>query len=357
MSSDISERQLGDPFFNKANYQIYPLDKENFNPINSTKTKRKIAFVDGGNQEILPAPEYSVQVNRIYYNIFENNKRITPTSIPQKIEFLSLTSSTYDGKVYFKTIISPVKDHFRAYLPEDNVLSVNAEDEKVRAGTQAGMERVASMARRFSEWTIAEHIIDAELEYGDIIVKDGSLQTSHANENTYVNKLFKKAKDKGVIFTGLSKTCRLTTDTQVSLIASIQRLADEADIKYDKWCYYPIARSRKDNSEHKAVIMVVKLNKNADRSFRFEILKEQADNMSKKEILDIVSSIADNSRDITLPGYPYGLIDAHLWARVKNEELESYKTRLYSELSKRGVWAQVDRVIKTVDTHDKLDEM
>jgi len=357
LSSDISKRELGDPFFNKEEYQTYPLDKENFNSILSANEDRKIAFIDGGNQELLATPEYSIQINRIYFNIFENNRRILPKFIPQRIEFLSITSSTYDGKVNFKTLISPVKDNFMEYLPKKEFLSVTAEEEEVMAGTQAGMERIASMARRFSEWTIAEHIIDSELEAGDIIVKDGSLQTSHVNENKYVNKLFKKAEEKNIIFTGLSKTCRLTTDTQISLIASIQRLAEESNVKYDKWCYYPIANSIKANSEHKAVIMAVKLNKNADRAFRFEILKEQADNMGKDKILDIVSAIADNSKDMTFPGYPYGLIDADFWARVKNGEIASYKTQLYSEISKIGVWKILSPHIKAVDAHEKLDEM
>ena len=38
------------------------------------------------------------------------------------------------------------------------------------------MERVSSMSRRFAEWTIAEHIIQEELEDGDIIIKDGSFK-------------------------------------------------------------------------------------------------------------------------------------------------------------------------------------
>jgi len=188
-------------------------------------------------------------------------------------------------------------------------------------------------------------------------VKDGSLQTSHINENKYVERVFEKAKDKGVIFTGLSKTCRLTTMTQISLIASIQRLATETKIEYDKWCYYPVARVKERRSEQKSVIMVVKLNKNAGTPYRFEIFKEQADKMRNKEIIDIVSAIAENSRDIMIPGYPYGLIDADMWARVKNEEAESYKTRLYSEISKMGYWNTLNPHIKAIDTHDRLDEI
>jgi len=41
-----------------------------------------------------------------------------------------------------------------------------------------------------------KHIIDLELESGDIIVKDGSLQTSHTNEYKCVDKVFDKAIEK-----------------------------------------------------------------------------------------------------------------------------------------------------------------
>lgn len=333
------------------------MQKENFHELRSPQNSRKIAFIDGGNQEILPTPEYSVQLNRVYFNIFKDNKRvILQSDIPNRIEFLSFTSSQFDGNhIFFETKISPVNDKFAKYLPDEIDLRANAVEEDVKVGTQAGMERMASMARRFAEWTIAEHIIPNELDEGDIIVKDGSLQTSHINENKYVERVFQKAKHQGVVFTGLSKSCRLTTLTQVSLIASIRRLALETNLEYDKWCYYPVARLRERRSEQKSVIMVVKLNKNAVTPYRFEIFKEQADEMSHKEILDIVSALAENSKDIMIPGYPYGLIDADKWARVKNEEVESYKTRLYSEISNKGYWKRLNPHMKAIDTHDRLD--
>lgn len=357
LSLDLSERELGNPYFNDSDYRSCPLNKEYFHEINSSKTDRKIAFVDGGNQELLPSPVYSVQLNRVYFNIFKNNKRFPIQSeIPQRMEFLSYTSSKLkDGDISFQTKIRPVKDKFSDFLPNERDLQTTARREKVAAGTQAGMDRMASMARRFAEWKITEKIIDMELEPNDIIIRDGSLQTGHQHEYKYVEDVFRKAMEKDVIITGLSKTCRLTTDTQVSLIDSIQRLAEESNIKYDKWCYYPVAWSKDENREHKAVIMVVKLNKHAHTAFRFEIFKEQAENMSDNEIFELIGCIADNSKDIKVPGYPYGLIDADLWARVKNEEMEGYKTKLYSELSRRGIWTQVNPLIKIVNTHEKLD--
>ena len=111
LSLDLSERELGNPYFN-SDYRSCPLNKEYFHEINSSETDRKIAFVDGGNQELLPSPTYSVQLNRVYFSIFKNNKRFPIKSeIPQRMEFLSYTSSKLkDGDIIFQTKIRPVKD-------------------------------------------------------------------------------------------------------------------------------------------------------------------------------------------------------------------------------------------------------
>ncbi len=299
-----------------------------------------------------------MQLNRVYFNVFQNKKLISPKSnIPCRIEFLSYTSSNFDhGNLFFETKFSLENDFFRKYLPLEKDLKIKAFERDFVLGNQLMMERMASMARRFSEWTIAEHIIDSELEEGDIIIKDGSLQTSHPNENQYVKNVFKKAKEKGVIFTGLSKTSRHTTDTRIPIISAIDRLSEDFKIPYKEWCYFPVPINKK-TTEHKALIMVVKLNRYADTPFRFEIFKDQADNMTKNEILDLVSIIADYSRDRSLPGYPYGLIDAHLWARVRNEEILGYQAMLFSEITKLGMWKEINSHINTISTHDKLDEM
>jgi len=349
---------MGNPYFNNENYQSYPYIKENFHQIKRPYIQRKICSIDGGNQELYPAPEYSIQLNRIYFNIFKDKKPVIINSgIPQQIEFLSLTSLNREHlETFFETRFTMEDIVNRKYLPSEDDLRVKAFEPDFRLGNKAMMERMSSMARRFAEWTIAEHIIESELEEGDIILKDGSLQTSHANENKYMEKVFQKAREKGVIFTGLSKSCRLTTNTGYSLIAAIDKFAREKEITFDEWCYFPIARS-KQGKDHSAVMMVVKLNKCASTPFRFEILRDQADNMSKEDIIDVVSSIAEYSKDITIPGYPYGLFDAHVWARVRNEDLSSYKFIIDSELAKTDVYDDFNARIKAVSMHDKLDEL
>lgn len=79
----VNEYDPGYPHFQKGLYTVYPSAKENFHPIEENQNSRRIAFVDGGNQELIAAPNFSVQLNRIYFNIFEGTKRIHQDDLPQ----------------------------------------------------------------------------------------------------------------------------------------------------------------------------------------------------------------------------------------------------------------------------------
>lgn len=42
-------------------------------------------------------------------------------------------------------------------------------------------------SRRFAEWEFTRHLIDKELNEGDVFVADGTLQTGFPNEEKYLN--------------------------------------------------------------------------------------------------------------------------------------------------------------------------
>lgn len=350
---------IGNPLFRSSDCEAYKLDKNNFNPIRMGIADRKMAFVDGGNQEIIHAPNFSLQVNRVYFNLFKGKERVAPISdVPIKMEFLSLTTSYFnedEGDLSYETSIFPSFDEFNDYLPSEKDLSFTS-------GTRASfyglnrydMERVASIARRFAEWSLSKHIIENELVENDLIVRDGSLQISFANEDKYSEDAFDAAKKNKAIFTGLSKTSHLTTDSSFSLLGSIQRFAEESGVDEMAWCYSPVGRC--SSKEYRALITAVKLNPNSKHVFRFEILKEQAQNIKKEGIIRVVEAIAENSVDLCFPGYPYGLIDADLQARVREDEMGIYETRILSEISKRpGMLQKVQSDMRAVDGHEILN--
>jgi hypothetical protein len=68
-----------------------------------------------------------------------------------------------------------------------------------------------------------------------------------------------------------------------------------------------------------------------------------------------MSQLSANSSDLSFPGYPYGLIDADLNARVKYNEIEKYRTYLSSEMSRKDCWQTFLDELQSVDAHETLD--
>ena len=90
----------------------------------------------------------------------------------------------------------------------------------------------------------------------NIFIKDGSMQTGFKNEIQYANEMYITAENKGVIVTGLSKTCRLLTKNGDSLISVINIIGDKV-FPDSAWYYHPVYKvTRADN---KADIYFVKL--------------------------------------------------------------------------------------------------
>lgn len=344
------EESFGKPFL-RQDYKTVLIDAKNFRQIEAAKEKGRIAFVDGGNQEILHAPNFSVQINRVYYNIFNGCARENPKLLP-RIEFFSATYSDFhDDKLFFKTLIFPLRDEYRAYMPDEKDICFDSSDRTMMIGLQrADISRVASVARRFAEWELASHVVKEELGEENMLVVDGTLQAPYTNEPMYVEKIQRYAVHKKVHFVGLSKTCELYTTTGLSLVGAIRKLATDNGMS-GMW-YYPVASI--SSPDHKARMLMVKLHPSSERIFRFEIFSK--DPGINGEILErVLKCLSHNSCDISFPGYPYGLIDADLFARVREDEVERYQLLLLSEISKQGKWEKFARHIQASDAHDILN--
>jgi hypothetical protein len=319
------------------------------------ESDRRIAFLDGGNQEIVGAPNFSVQMNRIYFCIFDDKRRVSPESIPNKIEYISATYAVIrKQQVHYDTIVLPVHDSYTQYIPREADLSFNSMDRSVMQGNmRAGISRVASIARRFGEWEYSRHVIDNELKEGDIFVADGTLQAAFTNESQYVDRFFKSAKKSGVIASGLAKSCALFTDSGLSLVGAIRLMAERTKLDSPVWSYHPVVDIF--SPTHRASLFVVKLSANADRVYRYEIFQNQTKTMSDDDLEEVFSKLSENSRDSSFPGYPYGLIVADRHARVRYNEMEAYQMVFSSEMSKSRSWEKFKRYIRATDTHDVLD--
>ena len=354
LDSHLDDERIGNPFFPERGVQPFPLTPSGFKIIQRLDSDKKTAFVDGGNQEILGAPNFSVQLNRVYFGVWNGNTRIPERSIPKRVEFFAATFSDFDrGEIQVHTTLVPLSDE-ETILPRERDLSFSSMDRSITVGNQrADIYRVGSISRRFSELVLAKSVVENELVAGDVIVLDGTLQTAFPNEYEYLNELSQAAQKKGVVLAGLSKTSALFTDTGYSLLGALDKLSSEKGI-ISEW-YYPIADAT--NKDHYVFILGVKLNAISERIFRLEIQRDQFQSLDERALSEILTQLVRNSTDYTFPGYPYGLIDADRFARVTSSEREHYYTILRSQMATMGKWEKFYRHVKATDAHSLLNTL
>lgn len=331
-----------------ANRPECKIEPPEFVRIEPTDSPRRIAVVDGGNGKLEETASFLVMINRTCFSLFRGDTRERPKT-RSRIEFFS-TMTAEDPKgdtIRYSTELYPYGKEDAGYLPKSSHLFLSRKHDGFH-----DWERMGSMARKFAEWKMAEHVVNAELESGDILIMDGSLQTGLKGEKKYAKALYRAAKDKGVIVCGLSKTSRLLTKSGESLLARTEEIAK--NVGYDRW-YVKVA----DSISHDGMgtVMVAKFHPNSEFVFRFEILREQFKSMSGVEKNDILASIAANSGDISMLGYPYAAVDADRFAQVRLNELEMYRNMMLSEAANIPGWERIYRHRNAVTAHERLNEV
>ena len=288
-SLNITKEKQDDlmPYFSDKRYKPYTLDKNNFHGIKDVKTNKKIAFVDGGNTEIVKSANYSIQLVRVYYVVYSANKRIKS----RRYQFFVLANA-FDNKdrLNYKAQI------FNNELGiDENDLVFDLYDETLRDGIhRANISKIGEATRRFAELKTAE-LLAGELGKEDIIVMDGSLQSSVTNEKKYFDRLYKKSLENGIVITGLSKTTTLLTEKGNSLTTTLDRMANK-----DEWYYHPVASI--EHPDHEAEMFFIKLNKKSRHVFRFEVYKK-----NRFDINEIAALLRLNQDPVFLC-YPYCLV-------------------------------------------------
>lgn len=307
-------------------YESIEINKDNFHEITESVAKNKIAYIDGGNSEIFKGANFSLQFIRIYYTIYQDNKRISN----KKYEFyLLIKSLEKENKIFYKTAI------FGDKIIND--LEFDSFDKTITKGVKRGdISSIGDIVRRFSELKVAYELIE-KLEKDDSIILDGSLDATYSNENKMLEAL---DNSKGVKICALSKTCELFTDKGGSIITSLNEISPDY-----KWYYHPIATTKEIYE-----ILFIKLHEKSKYIFRLDIFKNQI-----KDINKILSNLQLNSKDPVFIGYPYALIEADRFARITNKEIELLKTRFMIKAGKD--WKNINNSLKTKDSHNILDNI
>lgn len=345
----LSEKDHHDIVLNNGKGRQFEIIPSEFAEIPENSNPKKIAFVDGGDGPLEESPNYLITMNRIYFSIFQGKKRVKPKMQP-RMQFFSCVISDVsldkgEKKITYNTMLFTHNSEDKSLLPTESDLTSSTESSSILQGS-----RLNSLARRFAEWQLAIRVVENELESGDVLVMDGSLQTGFKNESKYANRLYELAKSKKVIVCGLAKTSRLITESGDPLLARISEIS--SGINFKKW-YIRIAEEVSADDE--GFMLVAKFHPKSNFVYRFEILREQFLEMNKEEIEAVLSSVAENSSDISMLGYPYGAIDADRFAQVRVNELGMYRGLMLAERLKNPEWKRLGKYSESVAAHDVLN--
>ncbi|MFH2027746.1 MAG: hypothetical protein ABIJ08_01275 [Nanoarchaeota archaeon] len=321
MGEDIFDQIIEKLDITLKDLKSYDISKDNFYEINDVESDAKIVFIDGGNSEILSAANFSLQLIRVYYTIYQNNERIKA----DKKEFYVLINSLGLGdKIDFKTEIFPINYSFSSF-------SFDSMDKNLRQGNnRIKVSKIGEVIRKLAEIKVAEDVVD-ELNKGDVIVRDGDLDIKLIHEKEFYGRLFQKSSEKGVVICGLSKTSDLFTIKGNSLLIELRE-----NSPYGEWYHL-------DGGQY-----VVKLNKNADYVFRFDVYG--TDNVDY-----VLGLLKNNSMDPVFLGYPYGLIEADRLGRVTNNEIDALKIQFIAKAGDK--WEKIRKYLATNDAHTILDKI
>lgn len=350
LGDQLTQKEPSDHILSDGKSRTFPIKSENFIEIKDVENPRKIAFVDGGDGILEESPNYMIVINRIYFSLFQGKKRILPKKLKSRIEFFSsvvsqVNKTEINKSVSYNTKLFSYNKIDLEYFPDQKDLMSKTESTTILQGS-----RLVSLSRRFAEWTLAAKIVEEELSTGDMIVMDGSLQTNFKNEIKYANKFYDLAMKKGVIVCGLAKTSRLLMESGDPMLARIAEVSENTNL--GKW-YINVAEEI--SADDRGFMVAVKFHPQSKHIFRFEVLREQFNNMNSDEKNNIMASLSANSKDISMLGYPYGAIDADRFAQVRMNELDIYRGMIMAEKIRDPKWKRLSKYTLTNQVHDDLN--
>lgn len=347
LGARLSQRPHSDFVLSKGRARQFEIVPSGFAEI-TPGTCRRMAFVDGGSGTLYDLPGLLITINRTYYSIFEGSRRIKPRS-KSRIQFFSYVSTSIPAgrkTLTYETRLFVQNNADKRYLPLEEDLLSHSDAAMMQP------DRLGSLGRKFAEWQMAVRVVEDELEPGDMIVMDGSLQTGFENEAKYAERLYDAAMQKGVLVCGLSKTSRLVTESGEPLLARISEIAEA--VPFGSW-HVRLAEGVSPGDS--GFIMAARFHEKSAHVFRFEILREQFAGLDRDGLNSVMYSLASNSRDVAMLGYPYGAIDADRFAQVRMDELGMYRGFVMSQMLRDPMSKRLQGQIASTGAHDILNRV
>ncbi len=287
-------------------YESVKFDLANYHAI--VPKAAPIAFVDSGNAELASGPNFALHFIRTCA-IVRGKKPIIEEA------FCLVQATSQNGKLVYVTDLIGIEG---IRLP-----TIDLYEPTLAEGThRVQPSKVAELVRTLAELRLASWLVP-ELPNNTLLVRDGDLQAHTIFEQNAYRELYERARIQGVTIAGLSKTSTLLTNAGHSAITALMELAPPT-----AWNYHPIATSTKP--DHQASVAITKLHPRSHYAFRLDIHDQHLPFLP-----ELVNALAAESTDAAFLGYPYGLIEADRYAKVRNDEKGYLRLKAEMALGKK----------------------
>ncbi|MCK9307649.1 MAG: DNA double-strand break repair nuclease NurA [Methanoculleus sp.] len=292
-----------------------------------------VCAVDGSNTIVLDAGSFAIAAVRASVSAYAGGTRLYHRTTPLQI----VTVNPGVGNEDFDTLFS---DCFhrppKAHLDHDDPV-----------------RNTAVIRDTLEFWAAME--MAAELDTGDLIVLDGTLQVRHASHDEVVENLLNLCNLRGVLIAAVTKRTALTWDGGHPIVPAAEGLARDLGIPEPWYLCVSAAEDLIDRREtylwkQRGEQYVARLHPRAQRAFKVEIPKYYSQDL----VDQVFSALAVYADDGRVTGYPYPLLDAHLTTKIGRDAVDQVRQDIIRGMDLLGMHL-ADYTGIFGDYHDEFD--
>ncbi|WP_342770260.1 MULTISPECIES: DNA double-strand break repair nuclease NurA [unclassified Methanoculleus] len=292
-----------------------------------------VCAVDGSNAIVLDAGSFAVAAVRAAVSSYAGTSRICRRTTPLHVVTVNPGNGNEDFDALFHDCFhAPPKVHLD-------------HDDPVR--------NAAVMRDTLEYWAATE--MAAELDAGDLIVLDGTLQVRHASHDEVIEGLLNLCNLRGVLVAAVTKRTSLTWGGGHPIVPAAEGLARDLEAPEPWYLCVSAAKGLLDREEthlwkQRGEQYVARLHPRAQRAFKVEIPKYYSQDLVE-EVFSALASFADDGR---VTGYPYPLLDAHLTTRIGKDTIGQVRQDILRGMDRLGM-SLADYISIFGDYHDEFD--
>ena len=292
-----------------------------------------VSAVDGSNTVILDAGSFAVAAVRASVSSYSGGSRLHHRTTPLQVVTVNPGRGNEDfDEIYHDCFNCPPKVHLDHEDPVQNT---------------------AVIRDTLEFWAAME--MAAEVDAGDLIVLDGTLQVRHASHDEVVERLLNLCNLRGVLIAAVTKRTSLTWGGGHPIVPAAEGLARDLGVREPWYLRVSAAGGLIDRREtrpwkQRGEQYVARLHPQAQRAFKVEIPTYYGPGMVE-EVFSALAAYADDGR---VAGYPYPLLDAHLTTKIGRDAVEQVRQDIIRGMDRLGM-SLADYTGIFGDYHDEFD--